>query len=1052
MAPEIEVTPQQLSFGEVPVGAMKRLRLRATNTGNGDLTISALSTEPPFFATQVDGVVRPGESVDIPIAYAPGEDGAHTGELTVMSDAREAPMVTVALAGSGRAGSVVVRPAVIDFSQTKLGTVRQETVSIFNLGDLAVSGRIVSEGFARPEHYTLDGAAEFGMPVQWDAANRATLFYELVYRPLAIGADDGTIFVETCGDECGFEIAVLATAGEPAFRMTPSSIDFGETGVGVRASQVVTIENISGAPSAVTSVALEGPAELTAVPNTALPVTLPAGGAAQVEVSFRPTSIDEVTGTLVARFDHAELKEASVPIRGTGEGPLFVVSPPAVHFGVQRNPATYTGALLLTNEGSGVVLITSVSVRGDPEFGPATLAGFPARLGRGESVVVNPTFSPTAIGAYAGEVVIELTETEPRTATVPLTGGMADRLCDLAISPGRVQFGLVVAGATAQTSVTLENRGTDPCVLLSGTFAAPVDPTITLLSGAFPRTLAPGQSGSLAFAFTPTGDGESKATYTITTNDPVFPEHRLQLVGHAGNRGDCFEVDPLLLHFGSVLTGQQRSLSTHVSNISNRTCNVIQAQLAAGSDPGFTVITAGVGPIAAGRNRSVSVRFAAGTASVARGRLLIDTDDPAAPQFPVELAATTLAPQICVTPRAIDFGPAMARTVGQVEISGCGTDPVTVRAFDWKSRDSEISLDNPPSLPLILAPGDVQTIDVVYMPQDNLQDSAVLTVRSDDIAEPLIDVRLTGGENIVPTSSGRFLYHWQISGANGSINRINLQGPPQQTQFWGPGNGRGCSGCHTISPDGRYLAVVEAPAFEVTIIETATQQVVAQRRGMRAFYTSWNPNSSTTPPYQFAYSDGQDIHLASAVDGYIGPLLGASDPMIAETMPSWGPNGQIAFVRASPTAVVGISVLGTSEIVLIDEAGGTATTLSGADLPGTNYYPAFSPSGDWIAFNYSTAGRGTFAAPDARLRMVRADNSGIAVMLANANGTAGASSYPTWSVDGRYLSFSSDRPGGLGGWDLYLSEIDPITGADAPATNLGAANSTTFDHAAWWSP
>ena len=73
-------------------------------------------------------------------------------------------------------------------------------------------------------------------------------------------------------------------------------------------------------------------------------------------------------------------------------------------------------------------------------------------------------------------------------------------------------------------------------------------------------------------------------------------------------------------------------------------------------------------------------------------------------------------------------------------------------------------------------------------------------------------------------------------------------------------------------------------------------------------------------------------------------------------------------------------------------------------------------------------------------------------MIPNANGTGGASSYPTWSVDGNWLSFASNRAGGLGSWDLYVAPIDPITGADGAAMNIQDANSSGFEHAAQWSP
>ena len=78
--------------------------------------------------------------------------------------------------------------------------------------------------------------------------------------------------------------------------------------------------------------------------------------------------------------------------------------------------------------------------------------------------------------------------------------------------------------------------------------------------------------------------------------------------------------------------------------------------------------------------------------------------------------------------------------------------------------------------------------------------------------------------------------------------------------------------------------------------------------------------------------------------------------------------------------------------------------------------------------------------------------SGLVRPLMLANDPIGASSFPTWSKNGEYLSFGSNRTGGAGSWDLYLARIEPMTGADDPAVPLTEANSVHFEHAARWSP
>jgi Tol biopolymer transport system component len=317
-------------------------------------------------------------------------------------------------------------------------------------------------------------------------------------------------------------------------------------------------------------------------------------------------------------------------------------------------------------------------------------------------------------------------------------------------------------------------------------------------------------------------------------------------------------------------------------------------------------------------------------------------------------------------------------------------------------------------------------------------------------------VNVIAGPVIVPPTAGRYLYYWEIDlvgQGQSMISRMPLQGQPTPEVYWGPNVGKPCSGCHGVSPDGRYVAVVEAGNFSLKVIDTQTDIEVALPFQITntAFFT-WKPDVNANPPYQFAYDDGDRIHLASVIAGYLGELQGANDPAYGSKMPSWGANGKIAFARGQPGG--GWSFYGPCDIMLIDETGGVPVVLNGASGNSfANYYPAYHPSGNWVAFNQSVSASGTLSAPDGRILLAPTDQSGNVLDLPNLNGPAGqgGNSFPTWSLDGNFLSFSSTRPGGEGSWDLYIGAIDPVTGADLPAVNIVEANSPSFQHAARWS-
>jgi Tol biopolymer transport system component len=291
--------------------------------------------------------------------------------------------------------------------------------------------------------------------------------------------------------------------------------------------------------------------------------------------------------------------------------------------------------------------------------------------------------------------------------------------------------------------------------------------------------------------------------------------------------------------------------------------------------------------------------------------------------------------------------------------------------------------------------------------------------------------------------------------------QLPLQGNIVSEPYWGPRTGEGCAGCHQVSPDGKYVAIVEVG--QMRFIDTDTDlELFLDYSFVDPTSMSWRPDVATDPPYQFVYSNGADLEIASLFDGPLGTLAGADDPTMIDTMPTWGPNGQIAFVRGNAPAQTSdggaFGIEGPCDVYIVDEDGGTEVLVPGASANSqANYYPQFSPNGIFLAITQSASATSTIAATDARLRLVRADLSGTVLALDGVNGSDGASSYPTWSVDGSFLSFSSNRSGGAGDWDIWIVGVEPTTGATATPMNLndfevGEINTADFEHAAQWSP
>src|SRR5687768_15647437 len=104
--PKLEVAPEVLAFGDVAIGATKRLSLTLRNPGTGDLTIDSVDAMSPFATALPGPVIAAGAEVTIEVAFSPSNDEAASGSLAILSNDPANPTVTVPLSGRGVPGVV----------------------------------------------------------------------------------------------------------------------------------------------------------------------------------------------------------------------------------------------------------------------------------------------------------------------------------------------------------------------------------------------------------------------------------------------------------------------------------------------------------------------------------------------------------------------------------------------------------------------------------------------------------------------------------------------------------------------------------------------------------------------------------------------------------------------------------------------------------------------------------------------------------------------------------------------------------------------------------
>lgn len=961
---------------------------------------------------------------------------------------------------------LILEPTSLDFEEVVVGEFRVRRLTLKNQGQIALP----------IQRLAIVGTGEFVVATDVPAALGAEQSVDLTisYTPAEVGEDTATIEI-VAGEEPAPQTVTLrgvGVAGSVAVTHdggrcgdTDGSLSFGRVSPGQSVAHAITIAASGTAAVRILSAALEPgrSAEFEVDPIAGAPVTLEPGQTLTINARYRPADGGPDSGAIIVTTDAPERPSIRIPLCGEGAAAALCADPVPLDFGAVAVSQRRTETLTLSSCGTEPLTVSAVRLSMDAAH--PTDAGFaitsqpslPQALASGDSAPVGIEFDATAIGAASGWIEVTSTALGHETMYFPLAATAAQP-CTISVAPQTVSFNNVAAGATAAATVLVANDGATACTITAlriGTGGA------TFSVGAAPSppfSVAPGGSELVEVTYTPSaGAGPDLGTLEVDQGGLV---HSVDLVGNPPAAAGCqLEMVPAFLNFGVVPPNTVRSEGIEVTNIGDDPCFLRGVELDPGSDARFSENAPSFGIIFPNRSKTVAITYRATVGGPARGVVLIETSDDDTPNFQVPLFATTGESGICVSPLHLPFGPTAGSADLDFTIYACGGTDVIVTALDWTMAEPELGLFMPPALPLTLAAGAMQTVTVRYAPADMTGDQATLTVRSNDAARPAIDVLVTGGPEIVPPAAGRYLYYWQIPNPiGGDIVRLPLQGATTIEPYWGPRTQKMCTGCHEVSPDGRYVALIELPNFKV--IDTTNDVALSLPTALlTAEYVSWNPDTNTNPPYQFVYASAGKIHKASLFDGYIGELAGANNPSYVQTMPSWGPGGQVAFVRGTMAVGGGGSgatgLSGASDILLVSENGGIASPLAGASGNSiANYYPRYQPGGTWIAFTVSQSASTTISAADARLRLVKSDQSGTVSQLSNANAPAGdgASSYPTWSVDGRFISFSSDRSGGAGGWDIYVAPVDPMTGVDGPARNVAQANTTAFEHAAQWSP
>jgi len=323
----------------------------------------------------------------------------------------------------------------------------------------------------------------------------------------------------------------------------------------------------------------------------------------------------------------------------------ITLSPTSLIFGPHvigtQSPAQ---KVMLTNTGGLTLLISGITITGGSAGDFTQQNNCPARLAPGKTCTIGIVFSPTQVGQRSASLSIN-DNGVGSPQSIPLSGIGVVSGPNASLSTNSLTFATQLVGTTSPAQpVTLTNWGTLALHITGGSLTGDFSQTDNCSSN-----IAPGASCTINVSFTPKQGGTRNGTLTIDDNAPSSPQ-KVTLTG----TGTIVELDPASLDFGSVTTGQSKSLPTTLTNVGSVKLNITSIAITQ-DQADFSQTNTCDGGVGAGQSCTITVKFKPGRAGQLMGQVSINDDGGGSPQT-VNLSGTGTCGGACSLLHRCAFG------------------------------------------------------------------------------------------------------------------------------------------------------------------------------------------------------------------------------------------------------------------------------------------------------------------------------------------------------------------------------------------------------------
>ncbi len=461
---DAKVTPSNLAFGKLNSGESSELKVTVTNKGLNAFTPSLSGLTAPFSTTYVPEELASGESVEIPIVYAPTAEGSYTGLLTI---------------NCGNAGSY----------------------------DVALSGNAVEPG---SEIFVCDGSDKSGyVPVYGMYYDTKDCQVQFIYPAQMLTALNGR-----------------SITGVKFFPENTIKINGGKLQLSIKETDQTVFERETAIakPNEITDMTVVA----TIVPNGTDNVLefvfdepIPYNGG---NLAFETLVVEKSSYASGLNFLGQNQSSYTAFHYGNSSSNGMDMFLPKIEFASVQSGATPVitvdpATVDAFNTEVGTPVTATVNVSGENLIGDITAAisgenaaCFTAAL---ENGVLTITYNPTAAGEHTATLTLSSAGAED--VVIALTGTATAPAVDYAVTmsdnTGAHNYGNVLVNSSNVWTLTITNNGTQTITPTLNGIEAPFSTTYTATA------LAAGESATISINYAPTELGEHSNTIAIS-----FPE------------------------------------------------------------------------------------------------------------------------------------------------------------------------------------------------------------------------------------------------------------------------------------------------------------------------------------------------------------------------------------------------------------------------------------------------------------------------------------------------------------------------------------------------